>query len=228
MGHHWQKVKMPRDFNGALLAELEDEIHFREARIGDHLCIPFHFPNCQSQNIRGQSINNSLIDDLVFECMVVRATLDAFWSRASKTVMNHVREVRNMACYGRMFQYPPMPVLGPWTLYIHLGMEAAVMVLMQSMEKGRGGGMAKYGTARKAQATLTVLWESSLLGGNNMTLSAGSVKRRFVTTCCPSEGQSYQHFKTGICARMGDVVSQDRAYTIEIILALLEMYKEEW
>jgi hypothetical protein len=32
----------------------------------------------------------------------------------------------------------------------------------------------------------------------------------------------------GICARMGDVVSQDRAYTIEILLALLEMYEEEW
>jgi hypothetical protein len=27
---------------------------------------------------------------------------------------------------------------------------------------------------------------------------------------------------------MGDVVSQDRAYTIEVLLALLEMYKEEW
>jgi hypothetical protein len=27
---------------------------------------------------------------------------------------------------------------------------------------------------------------------------------------------------------MGDVVTQDRAYTIEVLLALLEMYKEEW
>ncbi len=81
---------MPRDFNGALLAEIEDEICFREARPGDHLCIPFQCPNCQSQSIRGWSINNLLIDDLVFECMVVQATLDAFWPRAFKTVGNHV------------------------------------------------------------------------------------------------------------------------------------------
>jgi hypothetical protein len=27
---------------------------------------------------------------------------------------------------------------------------------------------------------------------------------------------------------MGDIISQDRAYTIEILLALLEMYEEEW
>jgi hypothetical protein len=107
-------------------------------------------------------------------------------------------------------------------------MDAAVMVLMQSMENGRGGDMVKYGTARKACATLTILWESSPLGGNDMTLSARLVKRWFVATHCPSKGQWHQHFKTGIYARMGDVISQDRAYTIEVLLALLEMYKEEW
>ncbi len=37
-----------------------------------------------------------------------------------------------------------------------------------------------------------------------------------------------EYFETGICARMGDVFSQDRAYTIEVLLALLEMYEEEW
>jgi hypothetical protein len=97
-----------------------------------------------------------------------------------------------------------------------------------STEKGKGGGVVKYGTARKARSTLTVLWESSPLGGNDMTLSAGSVKGHVVATRCPSEGQWYQHFETGICARMGDVVTQDRAYTIEVLLALLKMYKEEW
>ncbi len=107
-------------------------------------------------------------------------------------------------------------------------MDAAVMVLMRSMEKGKGDATVKYGTARKACATLTVLWESSPSGGNDMTLSSGSIKGRFVATRCPSEGRWYQHFETGIRARMGDVVLQDRAYTIEILLALLEMYEEEW
>jgi hypothetical protein len=27
---------------------------------------------------------------------------------------------------------------------------------------------------------------------------------------------------------MGDVVDQDRAYTIEVLLALIEMYEQEW
>jgi hypothetical protein len=69
---------MPQDFNRASLAEVEDELHFRQAQPGDHLCTPFQCPNCQSQNIFGEAIHPNLIDDLVFECMVVRATLDSF------------------------------------------------------------------------------------------------------------------------------------------------------
>ena len=129
-----------------------------------------------------------------------------------------------MARYGRMLGYSPMPILGPWDLHSYLGMNEAVMVLMRSMEKGKTGGMVKYGTARKAGVILTVLWESSPLGGDNLTLSAGSIRGRFVATLCPSKGCWYQHFETGICAQMGDVVSQDRAYTIEVLLTLLEMF----
>ena len=152
---------------------------------------------------------------------------DAFWSRASKTIANHVREVRNTARYGQIFRYSPMPVLGPWPLYAHLRMDAALMVLLQSMEKGKTGSTVKYGTARKAHAMLTVLWESSPSSGDDLTLSAGSVRGRFVAPLCPSEGRWYQQFETRIAAQMGDVV-QDRAYIIEVLLALLEMCEEEW
>jgi hypothetical protein len=65
-----------------------------------------------------------------------------------------------MARYGQMLHYLPMPILGPWGLHSHLGMDAAVMVLMRSMEKGKTGATVKYGTARKARAMLTILWES--------------------------------------------------------------------
>jgi hypothetical protein len=94
------EVRMPRDFNGASLAELENKIRFKQAWPGNHLCVPFQCPNCQSQNFRGKLIDPSHVDELVLECMIIRATLDAFWSRATKTISNHVQEVRNMACYG--------------------------------------------------------------------------------------------------------------------------------
>ena len=65
---------MPRDFNGASLAEIEDETRFCQARPGVHICVPFQCPNCQSQNIRGCDIDQDNIDDLAFESLATRAT----------------------------------------------------------------------------------------------------------------------------------------------------------
>jgi hypothetical protein len=77
------------------------------------------------------------------------------------------------------------------------------------MEKGKTGVTVKYGMAQKACATLTILWESFPSSGDDITLSAGLVKGQFVATLCPSKGGWYQHFKTGICACICNVVTQD-------------------
>ncbi len=68
-------------------------------------------PELSEQEYLVKAIHPNLVDDLVFECMVVRATLGSFWSCALKTIGNHIQEVRNMVRYGKMFGYPPMPVL---------------------------------------------------------------------------------------------------------------------
>ena len=55
-----------------------------------------------------------------------------------------------MARYGAVLGFNPMPPLGLWPLYQHLGTKEVVMVLMLSMEKGRGGGRMQYRTARQS------------------------------------------------------------------------------
>lgn len=106
-------------------------------------------------------------------------------------------------------------------------MMEAVMVVMRSMEKGRKKATVQFGTARKARSTLTMLWEASPWSGEDIVLSAAALKGRFIATKAPAEGRWYQFFTAGVRARMGDVVAQDRAYTIEVLHALLEMYEEE-
>ena len=192
------------------------------------MCTAFQCPNCQSQNIRGKNIDRRVAQDLAFEALVIRATLDAFWSHASGTVAAHVAEVRFLSRYGDALGFNAMPVLGPYPLYHHGGMLQALMVLMRSTEKGKKKATVQYSTARKIRATLTVLWEASPESGSDLVLSAGGKKGRYVATKCPSESRWYSRFASGICARMGDIVSQDRAYTIEVLKALLESYEREW
>jgi hypothetical protein len=59
----------------------------------------------------------------------------------------------------------------------------ALIVLMRSTEKGRKRATFQYGTARKARATLTVIWECSPQSGSDIVLSSGYRKGSMLLPC---------------------------------------------
>ena len=222
------ETAVPRDFNGASLAEVEDEIRFRKARPGDHLCCPFQCGNCQSINLRGRPLEEGVLEDEIFLATFTRCQLDSFWDRATSTVSSHVREAIFTVGYAELLDIPyPYPALGPYTTGEHLGMLQAMMVVMRSREPGKGGGTVKFGTARHQRSTYTVIWESSPESGSDISLSTGK-RGRYFATCNPSEGRWFQQFIGGCRARMGDITRQDRAFTLAVLHQLLEMYEEEF
>jgi hypothetical protein len=75
---------------------------------------------------------------------------------------------------------------------------------------------------------LTVLWETSSISGSDIVLSTAGRRGRYITTSCPSESRWYEQFTLGTSIRMGDIVSQDKAYTIEVLHELLNEYEQEW
>ena len=78
------------------------------------MCCPLQCPNCQSQNIRGRDLSAGKIEDEGFTCLAIRATLDAFWSRSSKTILTHWTEVIFLLRYAEALDIPvPFPRLGP-------------------------------------------------------------------------------------------------------------------
>jgi len=93
--------------------------------------------------------------------------------------------------------------------------------------KGKDG-RVKYGTSQKIWSTFPVLWDISPEAGAGIALSSSTKSGHFVATCNPAEGRWYQFFARGCCARMGDIVKQDRAFTIIALLKLLDMYEQEY
>lgn len=223
-------IKVPEDFVGARVEELGAEERFMVARPGDHVCTSFQCPNCQSQNLRGKDLQPRRVQDACFESLCIRATLDAFWSRSTRTVLGHVREVDKLAKYGSMLGINTIPPLGPFKLGDHNGMCEAIMMEQRLLEKGnkKENRTIQYGSARRIRSTSTVLWETSALGGSDVTFSSGKTSGRYIATMNPSEGRWYQLFNTGARVRMADIVDQDRAYTIEIVLAIVQMYEERF
>ena len=141
---------------------------------------------------------------------------------------SHVTNVRFMSRYGKALGFIPMPSLGPIPLYKHGGMLQAIILLLRSTEKGKKKATIQYSTARTVRATLTKIWEASPEAHADLVLSSASRRGRYVATRAPSESRWYESFNLGVSARMGDVVSQDRAYTIEVLHRLLASYEAEW
>ena len=169
------------------------------------------------------------VQDDAFDCLAIRANLDAFWSHASKTVSSHRTEDRFLCKYSKALEIThPFPRLGPFPLGHRLGMLQAIMLELRALEPGRKGKTVTWDTTRHQRATYTVLWETSPDIGGDITLSFSSKRGRFVATCNPTEGRWFQRLITGTNAHIGNVVSQDKAYTIKVLLKLVSMFEAEW
>ena len=59
-------------------------------------------------------------------------------------------------------------------------------------------------------------------------MSSSSKHGRYVATYKPTEGWWFQRLVIGMCTCIGDVVSQDKAYTIQVLLKLVSMFEAGW
>lgn len=219
-------VAEPISLHGKPLAVPEDAGRFMGVRGGDHTLTAFQCPLCQCRNIKGRDLSESWQDKL-FECQLIRATIDAFWSRAVGTLDNHVNELRFQIKYGRALGVDTLPPLGPWPLGEDMGMKHALTLECRSHEKGKHGrNVVTYSTSRKARTVHTNIWGVSPLSGADISFSSG--KARFFATRCPSQSQWFEHFSRGFRIRTGVQVRQDKAYTLEVLHELLRRFESEW
>ena len=121
--------------------------------------------------------------------MVIRATLDAFWSCAPGTLSGHISEIKFQIKYGRAEVIQTLIPLGPWPLCEDLGMQEAISLECQLLEKGtRGRDVVTYLTDHKARSMHTNLWTASPLSGGDITFSLSGKSRLFATRS-PSQSQ---------------------------------------
>lgn len=197
------------------------------ARDGDHTLTPFQCPLCQCRNIKRRDLNPNSLQDELFKCQAIRATLDAFWSRTLGTLQNHKSEIRMQLKYQRALGYNCLPPIGPWPLGSHLGMAQAITLCCRANEKGtRGRATVTHETARKARTVHTNLWKVSPWSG--LDISFASEKARYHATAAPTHKTFFEHFSRGFRIRTGVSSRQDQAYSLEVIHELLRRFEFEW
>ena len=194
--------------------QAEDSGRFRTGRDGDDLLLSFECDYCVFWKLyKSMPDLESEANTYAMAC-IRRINLDAFWSRARTTVLSNANQARKMLEISRRLNldgpfYPP----GPLPSYDHCGYEVAIMMVVESLGKGRHSETHKqWDTKRKMRSTFSnQIWAAAISNFSSLTLAdtQGSKYQRLAPDPCGSLW--FQRFMVGCKKRMGQDWRPNRA-----------------
>jgi hypothetical protein len=122
---------------------------------------------------------------------------------------------------------PVMSSMGPFPLEDLTGMKLAVVMLERSLNLGKHKKLVQFSTVQTLRSAYSNIHHASKahLGGVSV-LTGGS--RKLITTNCPSNGFWFDRFMVGYYKRVGQLLVQDLAISIEVLLAVQQYLEEQW
>jgi hypothetical protein len=221
-------VRVPLDSDGVEQVVAGDENRFQHGRKGDYLITPFQCELCHFRNIQKRSpVKGDARDDRVIMLMR-RANLDALWSRESSTVAGSFRNITKLEKISEnLGMTQVIPSMGPFALKDEFGMHLAICLLERSLDGGRNERLVQFNTVRQLRSAYSNAYHASRehIGGVS-TFALGS--KKLLTTNCPSYGMWYDRFMVGFYKRVGELLVQDTAISIEILHAVQTNLEDDW
>ena len=130
-----------------VLQRKEDEGLYQKGRNGDHLIVAFQCDLCNFRNIQHRDPTGSA-EDRKLLVTVRRATLDAFWSRAPRTVARNLTDIRGFRRHGVSMGIsdPYGGPQGPWPFKDLYGVGFVCMMLSRSLDPEKHAETIQYST----------------------------------------------------------------------------------
>jgi hypothetical protein len=207
--------------------ELDQE--YLAARAGDHFMSPFQCELCHFRNIKKR---DPIADDAIDEWTLItlrRANLDVFWSSRPGTVLGNLREARtSLRCSAMHGIEEPMQDYprGPFPLKDIFGVGLALTVLQRSFDPGRNSATVQWGTCRKLRSFYSNYVHTTPYGTGLATMTDGKKSTHFTNS--PTNSLWFKKFANGFRNRLGQVVLQDQALSIDELLALQAVLDHAW
>ena len=203
---------------------------FHHARNGDHLMSPFECDLCVFRAVTERNPSKNIGRDLVLSAVIRRCSLDAFWSRATSTVLSNAQRMRKLIQVG----------------YVELGMEpplfeptlrsdddcgdrfTAHVMVKNSMQAGRySESHLQFDTIRKLKATLANYHLTVSEADTRIPYGIASDSGMFLRFATGTASSVWMdRFIQGCRKRMGQDWRPDRAMSIKLLLAVLKAGQE--
>jgi hypothetical protein len=198
-------------------------------RNGDHLLVPFECDVCIFRKLRRQSPNVRLEQDKLLLACIRRITLDAFWSRATSTVLGNRDRIRMGITLSEQ-----VGLAGP---YIHqgcmperdeFGYEVAIQMVLASRHGGRHSSeYTQFDTIRKFRTAYSNQVRASPQANvNQITLGDDKGKvQRFVKDGCSSYW--FSRFILGCKNRMGQDWRPNKALSTQLLKLVISVVERK-
>jgi hypothetical protein len=215
------------DYTDSEQEEVDSE--YITARPGDHLMTTFQCDLCHYRNITKRDPRPDSPEDRWLLTCIRRANLDAFWQLRPLTVHANLREMTTMSRCGEVLGlHEPLRDFprGPFPLKDLQGMTFAAIMLQRSFDPGVNSTTIQWNTCRKLRSFLSGYIHTTPFGTGPATLTDGNSSTHF--TASPTNSVWFKKFMAGFHNRLGDVIIQDQALTIDELLALQAVLERSW
>lgn len=197
---------------------------------GAHLLCPFQCEECHYENIHLHHSSDTDPITLLKKKATRRALLDAFGARAESTITSNAAKLKEILEASHNIRMPPptdRTPRGPFPVTDQDGMATAILMLLKSLNPGINSDTVQWATIRSIRSALSN-YHRTTPEAQTANVEADEPKGSFRFTDAPTSSRWFNRFTTGMHARLGDVVIQDKALTVDELKALHQVLEDKW
>ena len=193
------------------------------------LSSPFQCDHCWFANMHQSDANPWFAEDARKMAYIRRVNLDVMWSREPSTVISTYNTLNKARKFSEELGLKPIDVkVGPWPVADTCGFQVAVEMLRHSQRSGRNNAnYVQFDSIRKARSAYSNAYDSSPIRclDNRKLKSDRGQMMAFVSG--PTDSKLFSMFMLGCDKRMGRLVKQDLGLSLDMLVAILDIYDEE-
>ena len=205
-----------------------DAIRYKIGIDGAHLMLPFQCDLCLFRTLFKRNPRGVTADK---ENLIIlrRINLDVIWAREPSTISKNVGYLNKLitTCEASGFS-PQLPALGPFPLDDSIGLAVAFSMIIQSTCPGRHSKKyTQFATIRKQRSAYSNLYNASQEAIETGQVLSSGYQTSARITHCPTNSIWFGKWISGCETRMGFVLKQNKAISIDIIVGLVNLFKHD-
>jgi hypothetical protein len=218
-------INRPVDDEGVVWKRRKEVDRFTVARNGDHVVCPFQCDLCIFRLLKKRDPDPSSASDRLLLACIRRASLDAFHSREKRTVEGTFNAMkRAIALSEKVGLSGGYPAPGPFPFEDICGYEVAVQMLLASKKPGKNASTyTQFDTIRTYRTSFFGAWQVGQAARGTLLASTDEKGTFSRLGACPTQSLWFSKFLQGCRIRMGQLVIQDKAISVELLLAVIQV-----